>query len=116
MSHPLFDKHKQTLEAAVVAIRERGYWSAYPEMPSGRIYGESAKDDGLAAFQNRLEFTINTLAIQEENAAAAESAIRDVDMAAATIEFTRNKILVEAGTSVLVQANLVPQRALILRS
>ncbi|MCH7871944.1 MAG: aldehyde dehydrogenase family protein, partial [Planctomycetes bacterium] len=55
MSHPLFDKHKQTLEAAVVAIRERGYWSAYPEMPSGRIYGESAKDDGLAAFQNRLE-------------------------------------------------------------
>ncbi len=70
----------------------------------------------LGAFQNRLEFTINTLAIQEENAAAAESAIRDADIAAETIEFTRNQILVNAGTAVLVQANLVPQSALTLLS
>ncbi|MBI4557385.1 MAG: flagellin FliC [Candidatus Hydrogenedentes bacterium] len=66
----------------------------------------------LGAFQNRLEFTINTLAIQEENSAAAESAIRDANIARETIEFTRNQILVSAGTSVLAQANLVPQTAL----
>jgi flagellin len=66
----------------------------------------------LGAFQNRLEFTINTLAIQEENSAAAESAIRDADIARETINFTRTQILVSAGTSVLAQANIVPQTAL----
>jgi flagellin len=70
----------------------------------------------LGAFQNRLEFTINTLAIQEENAAASESAIRDADIAKETISFTRNQILVSAGTSVLAQANVVPQSALVLLS
>jgi len=66
----------------------------------------------LGALQNRLEFTINTLAIQEENASASESAIRDADIARETIRFTRNQILVSAGTSVLAQANVVPQTAL----
>lgn len=66
----------------------------------------------LGAFQNRLEFTITTLAIQEENSAASESAIRDADIAQETIRFTRNQILVNAGTSVLAQANIVPQTAL----
>jgi len=66
----------------------------------------------FGAFQNRLEFTIATLAIQEENSAASESAIRDADIALETIAFTRNQILVSAGTSVLAQANIVPQTAL----
>lgn len=66
----------------------------------------------LGAFQNRLEFTINTLAIQEENSASSESAIRDADIAQETVAFTRNQILVSAGTSVLAQANIVPQTAL----
>lgn len=66
----------------------------------------------LGAFQNRLDFTINTLAIQEENSAASESAIRDADIARETVKFTRNQILVTAGTSVLAQANIVPQTAL----
>lgn len=68
----------------------------------------------LGAYQNRLEFTVNTLAIQEENSSAAESAIRDANIATETIAFTRNQILVSAGTSVLAQANLVPQTALSL--
>jgi flagellin len=67
---------------------------------------------GLGAAQNRLEFTINTLAIEEENLSASESAIRDANIATETIAFTRNQILVAAGTSVLAQANLVPQTAL----
>jgi len=68
----------------------------------------------LGAYQNRLEFTINTLAIQEENSAASESAIRDANIATETIAFTRNQILVSAGTAVLAQANIVPQTALTL--
>ncbi len=55
MTHPLFDRHKQTLDNALNAIRVRTYWSAYPEAPSGKIYGETAKDDGAAAFQGRLK-------------------------------------------------------------
>jgi len=70
----------------------------------------------FGAYQNRLEFTLNTLAIQEENSTAAESAIRDANIATETIAFTRNEILVAAGTSVLAQANVVPQTALTLLS
>jgi flagellin len=66
----------------------------------------------LGAAQNRLEFTINQLGIREENAAASESRIRDADIAKETIAFTRNQILVTAGTAVLAQANIVPQTAL----
>ena len=66
----------------------------------------------LGAYQNRLEFTINTLAIQEENSSASESAIRDADIATETVAFTRNQILVSSGTSVLAQANVIPQTAL----
>jgi flagellin len=66
----------------------------------------------LGSYQNRLDFTINTLAIQEENASASRSFIRDANLAQVTTEFTRNQILVSAGTSVLAQANVVPQTAL----
>ena len=59
----------------------------------------------LGAFQNRLEFSINTLAIQEENSAFSEAQIRDADIARETIAFTRNQILVSAGTTVLAQAD-----------
>jgi flagellin len=68
----------------------------------------------LGAYQNRLEFTINTLAIQEENSAASESAIRDADIARETIRFTRNQILVNSGTAMLAQSNVIPQTALTL--
>jgi flagellin len=68
----------------------------------------------FGAKQNRLEFTVNNLAIQEENSAASESAIRDADIARVTTAFTKNQILVSAGTSVLAQANIVPQNALTL--
>ncbi len=50
----LFERHRPTLEAALQAATKRDYWSAYPEVPSGKIYGETAKDDGLAAYTARL--------------------------------------------------------------
>jgi phenylacetic acid degradation protein paaN len=46
-----FDAHRDTLVQALQAARSRGYWSAYPEIPSGRFYGETAKTDGEAAFE-----------------------------------------------------------------
>jgi len=54
VSHPLFDRHKKTLHGALAAIRSRTYWSPYPEVPSGKIYGETAKDEGMSAFHGRL--------------------------------------------------------------
>jgi phenylacetic acid degradation protein paaN len=52
--HELFDRHRKTLDAAVAAIHDRGYFSAYPEVPSGKIYGETAKEEGTATFKARL--------------------------------------------------------------
>jgi flagellin len=66
----------------------------------------------LGAIQNRLGSTINNLAIQVENLSAAESRIRDVDVAYETAQLTRNNILQSASISVLAQANAQPQSAL----
>jgi len=55
VSHLFFTQHQDLLEQAVRAINTRGYWSPFPEIPSGKIYGENANDDGKAAFQGRLK-------------------------------------------------------------
>ena len=49
-----FETHRALLDQAVAASRTRGYWSAYPEIASGKIYGETAKADGEAAFKGLL--------------------------------------------------------------
>jgi len=54
LSHPLFDRHRATLDRAVQAIGERSYWSAYPESASPKNYGEGAAEAGKAAFDARL--------------------------------------------------------------
>lgn len=74
----------------------------------------SAMRGDLGGQKSRLESVIGNLAILEENSAASESAIRDADFAKETIQFTRNQMLVSAGTSILAQANVVPQTALSL--
>ena len=50
MPHPLFERHAPTIERALAAIAERGYWSPYPESPSPKVYGEGAAEAGKAAF------------------------------------------------------------------
>ena len=50
MSHPLFERHRALLDQALKAIAARGYWSAFPESPSPKVYGEGAADAGKAAF------------------------------------------------------------------
>ena len=54
MNHALFEKHEKTLAHALDAIRTRGYWSPFNEMPSPRTYGETAAADGEAAFKAQL--------------------------------------------------------------
>ncbi|MFJ4291490.1 phenylacetic acid degradation protein PaaN [Cupriavidus sp. NPDC089707] len=54
MSHPFFERHQALLEQATQAIATRGYWSPFAEMPSPKVYGESANTDGKAAFEARL--------------------------------------------------------------
>ena len=66
----------------------------------------------LGAVQNRLEHTINNLGVQTENITAAESRIRDVDMAKEMMAYTKNNILVQAAQAMLAQANQVPQGVL----
>ncbi|WP_454872711.1 phenylacetic acid degradation protein PaaN [Paraburkholderia xenovorans] len=57
MTHPLFTKHEDTLQKALAAIETRGYWSPFVEMPSPKVYGETANADGEAAFKAHLNTT-----------------------------------------------------------
>lgn len=66
----------------------------------------------LGAIQNRLEHTINNLSVTTENMTAAESRIRDVDMAQEMMNYTKNNILVQASQAMLAQANQLPQGVL----
>jgi flagellin len=68
----------------------------------------------FGSVQNRLEHTLNNLASYEENLAASESRIRDVDMAKEMVNYTKLQILQQAGTAMLAQANLSPQAVLTL--
>jgi len=68
----------------------------------------------LGAFQNRFELAAEGVAIAAENLQAAESQIRDADIAGAMLDFVKNQILVQAGTAMLAQANLRPQSVLSL--
>jgi flagellin len=73
------------------------------------ISGERAS---LGAMQNRLDTKVETLGVQSENLQAANSRIRDVDVASEMASMTKNQILSQAGTSMLAQANSLPQTAL----
>ena len=72
----------------------------------------SAERSKMGAVQNRLQFTTNSLSTTAENLTAAESRIRDVDMAKEMMSFTKNNILSQAAQSMLAQANQQPQAVL----
>ena len=74
----------------------------------------SAQRAVFGAVQNRFEHSLANISIYQENLVAAESRIRDVDMAAETVEMTKNQILSQAGTAMLAQANQLPQNVLSL--
>ena len=68
----------------------------------------------VGAQMNRLEYTINNLETARENLTAAESRIRDLDIAEETTNLTKNQVLVQSATAMVAQANQIPQQALAL--
>ncbi|NLI79694.1 MAG: hypothetical protein GX442_25025 [Candidatus Riflebacteria bacterium] len=92
-----------TLDVTSTAGAERAM--ARIDQAIDRVSAERGK---VGALQNRLTSAITSLTEQRTNALDAEARIRDVDMAAEIIEFTRNSVFLESGTAVLAQANLFP--------
>ena len=78
------------------------------------ITAVSSARSTLGAIQNRLEDAVDNLGVYEENISAAQSRIRDVDVAAETVNFTKLQILSQSGTAMLAQANSAPQNVLSL--
>jgi flagellin len=76
------------------------------------IHKVSTARASLGAVQNRLEHTISNLGVASENLTAAESRIRDADMAKEMMEFTKQQILLQASNAMLAQANTIPQNVL----
>ena len=66
----------------------------------------------FGAVQNRLQYTLDNLATYQQNLTSSLSRIRDVDMASEMVNFTKEQILQQAGTSMLAQANSAPQSVL----
>ncbi|XYQ02818.1 flagellin Hag [Bacillus safensis] len=95
-----------------IAAGEDGGFDDQLAIVDGAITQVSAQRSKLGAVQNRLEHTINNLSASGENLTAAESRIRDVDMAKEMSEFTKNNILSQASQAMLAQANQQPQNVL----
>ncbi len=103
-----------SLDAAVTAFAPADPLTAQTlvQSVSQAITDVSANRSAAGALQNRLDHTIANLAVSGENLSAAESRIRDVDMAMEMVNFTKLQILQQAGTAVLAQANIAPQAVL----
>lgn len=82
------------------------------DMVDAAVKTVSMQRAGLGALQNRLEYTVNNLTTTNENLTAAESQIRDTDMATEMINYTKNNILQQASQAMLAQANQQPQAIL----
>ncbi|MEO0335191.1 MAG: flagellin [Pseudomonadota bacterium] len=102
------------MTAEAVASKEQAQASI--DMVDTAMISVNAMRANFGAMQNRLNSTINNLAIAHENLSAANSRIRDADIAEETAEMTRNSILMQAGVSVLGQANQKQNLALALLS
>ena len=99
---------------ADISIKTRELANDAVDVINAAINQVSNTRANLGALQNRLEHTINNLGVTKENLTAAESTIRDVDMAKEMMDFTKNSILVQASQAMLAQANQLPQGVLSL--
>lgn len=104
--------HALGLNAVLVTDRESAARSI--TIIDNAIDKVSTQRAKLGAYQNRLEHTINNLNTAAENLTSAESRIRDTDMAKEMMNFTKLQIMLQAGTSMLAQANQLPQSVLTL--
>ncbi|MCI8455340.1 MAG: flagellin [Lachnospiraceae bacterium] len=106
------DLHTKAMGIADVDIStQSGASSAIKKIKDAINYVSSTRGD-LGAIQNRLEHTINNLSVASENMTAAESRIRDTDMAKEMMAYTKNNILVQSAQAMLAQANQIPQGVL----
>ena len=106
------DMHGEALGIADIDISTQvGAQTAVDKIKSAINSVSSTRGD-LGAIQNRLEHTINNLSVTSENMTAAESRIRDVDMANEMMAYTKNNILVQSSQAMLAQANQLPQGVL----
>ena len=106
------DMHAEALGIADIDISTQvGAQTAVDKIKSAINSVSSTRGD-LGAIQNRLEHTINNLSVTAENMTAAESRIRDVDMANEMMAYTKNNILVQSSQAMLAQANQLPQGVL----
>ena len=103
-----------TLTVNALAVTDNTTSQASLDKVDAAIAKVSEQRSNLGAVQNRLEHTISNLDTVGENLTAAESRIRDVDMAKEMMNFTKNNILTQAATSMLAQANQAPQGVLSL--
>lgn len=106
------DMRARALGVHNVQVTDRDAANRAIQQIDNAIETVSAERSKMGALQNRLDHTINNLMVASENLTAAESRIRDVDMAAEMMEFTKNQILMQAGTAMLAQANMRPQSVL----
>ena len=112
MSVSVGDMHTAALGIADIDIStQAGAQTAVDKIKSAINSVSSTRGD-LGAIQNRLEHTINNLSVTSENMTAAESRIRDVDMANEMMAYTKNNILVQSSQAMLAQANQLPQGVL----
>ena len=100
------------ITAATTFVSNQTLASGAITLINAAINKVSTQRAALGAVQNRLEHTINNLGVTSENITAAESRIRDVDMAKEMMSFTKNNILAQAAQSMLAQANQQPQGVL----
>ena len=106
------DMHVGSLGIGNIDISSRDGASAAISKITDAINQVSTSRGKLGAIQNRLEHTINNLGVTTENITAAESRIRDVDMAKEMMEFTKNSVLMQSAQAMLAQANQQPQSIL----
>ena len=106
------DMHADALGIADVDISTQAGAQAAVDKIKAAINSVSSTRGDLGAIQNRLEHTINNLSVTAENMTAAESRIRDVDMANEMMAYTKNNILVQSSQAMLAQANQLPQGVL----
>lgn len=106
------DMHAAALGTAPLKVSKRDDASAAMQTIKDAINKVSTQRGKLGALQNRLDHTINNLGITTENITAAESRIRDVDMAKEMMTFTKNSVLQQSAQAMLAQANQQPQSVL----
>ena len=106
------DMHTKALGIDGIDISNQAGAKAAVDKIKAAINSVSSTRGDLGAIQNRLEHTINNLSVTAENMTAAESRIRDVDMANEMMAYTKNNILVQSSQAMLAQANQIPQGVL----